>query len=68
MATQSSTDQLKLGLFVIITLSIVAGGLAMAAFAGWLHGDSSYLLQGTAAALLVGVVLLHARKLSRPSA
>ena len=65
MATQGYTGQLRLSLFVIITLSIAAGGLAMAAFAGWLRGDSSYLLQGIGAAVLVGVVLLHARKLIR---
>jgi hypothetical protein len=65
---QRYTGQLKLGLFVIITLSIASGGLAMAAFVGWLRGDSSYPLQGIGAAVLVGVVLLHALKLSRLSA
>jgi hypothetical protein len=65
MTTQTPVGQLKLGLFLVITLSIVGGGLAMGAFGGWLRGDSSYLLQGMGAALLVGVVLLHAYKLLR---
>lgn len=65
METQAVARQFKLGLILIITLSISAGCLGMAAFAEWLRGNASYALHGAVAALFLWVIIVHARKLFR---